>query len=263
MMAEGIYGFLFLIGAVALFALSAAHVIESVNRAYERTPILHFLLLLLGVATVFLAFPRGSLLLFLLALGVLFFGQIPLAIFLLGGSDISRTIARKRREEAQIVRFSRMLEREPNSLYAALGLATTYERYGGYLKAAQEYNALAARLPEEMLGLKARLERKEKLARRRFEAEQKLRVFECENCKVKNRPQQKLCVACGQPLHRNAFQWLWRSVGKPLKFGALAVILISLIFTLALPLLYCLILALIWLTVIVYFSLLNGLVLSR
>ncbi len=261
-MAEGVYGLLFLLGAVALLALSAAHVIDGVNRAYERTPVAHFLLLPLGLVTVFLAFPRGSLLLSVVALGVLVFGQVPLAIFLLIESNITGSIARRKKEQAQIARFSKMLEREPDSFYATVGLASTYERYGDYLKAAQEYGALAARLPEDMFGFKARLERREELARRRFEIEQKMRVFECEHCRVRNRPQQKLCTVCGQPLHRNIFQWLWRSVGKPLKFGALAVILISLLFAIALPFAYCLILALVWLTAILYFSLLSGLVLS-
>lgn len=256
----GVYGVMFVIGAVTLWALSWAYVVQSATKAYDRMPVSHFVLLVVGFAGIFLAFPRNSFVTFFFALVVIVLIQVPLALFLIIQYEVSSGIKRRKSEKAKVAVFKRIMEREPDSSYARLNLALTYEKYGRFLEAALEYEALAASLTEAQYGYRARLKRKEDLLRRKSEEEQKRRTFVCADCGARNRPQRRVCLSCGKALHEDNFRWLWRSLSNPLKFSALAVIGLSFCFVSVVPPLYCIALALIWLVIVLYVSLLAGVV---
>ena len=255
MVIYGIYGLLFLAGVAVLIFISVGRVAESAVKAYGQMGFPQVLLILAGMAALAAIFLSGSVGAVIFVLGFVIFVLVPLAIFLLIKKEITRRTWKKKEEAVETAKFKMILKKDPDNIVGHMGLAKAYEKYDRYAEAAQEYHVAAQKFPGEESGYSERLEQKGKLMRRMLAIEQKRKTNICSQCQEKNRPQRRRCSRCGNFLYRNGFEWAWKNTSMGSKIGAAIVVAVSLLYLIWVPFTYSLTLLLMWLAVIVYFSL--------
>lgn len=251
MIVYGTYGVLFFAGVTTLVVLSVGRVSESAL----RIELPQFLFILAALAFVLGVLLSADIALIIISIGFIIVVIVPIAIYLMVKNEITRRAWRKKEEEAEVGKFLKIIEKDPNETVGYIGLARVYERHNRYLKAAEEYGVVGQMFSEDASGYIERLEGKEKLMRRMSAAEEKKKTFVCPHCGGRNRPQQRRCSECTGSLYGSTLRWAWENVSRSSKIGAAAVIVISLLYAIWLPLTYSLTLMAIWLAVIVYFSL--------
>ena len=166
---------------------------------------------------------------------------------------IKTQAGKKKQEETEIAIYARIVEKNPGNLAGHMSLASVYERYNRYLKAAQEYHVAADIYPERESAYVERLRDKEKRLRRLHAHEQEKKTFVCPRCRARNIPQQRVCSDCRGPLHGSTLKWAWKNTSNAAKIGTAATVAVSLLFLIWLPVAYCVALAAVWLSVIVCF----------
>ena len=169
-------------------------------------------------------------------------------------TKMSRTARGEGKEQAEVAKWTRTIEKNPENASAHFGLAMVYERYNRFLKAAEEYHTVVQAPSQEGSLYARRAEAKEKVMRRLFAVEQEKKTFACPQCQAKNRPQQRRCSECGSALYGNVLRWMWENTSNAAKIGAAAVLVVSLLFLIRLPVVACLWLMAIWLSVISLFQ---------
>lgn len=238
-------------GVITLAVLGVGRVSESAL----KVELPQFLLILAVLVVILGALLLANLALIIVVVGLVIFVLIPSAVYLMIRNEITKRTWRKKEEEAEVGKFLKIIEKDPDEIVGHISLARVYERYGRYREAAEKYHVVSEMLSEDASGYIERLEGKEKLMMRMFAAEEKKKTFVCPQCGAKNRPQQRRCSACEVALYGGALMWAWRNTSSPLKIGAAAVVVISLLYDIWLPITYSLTLMGIWIAVIVYFSL--------
>lgn len=250
----GTYGFLFLGGVVMLIILSIGRVTEGTLKGLDQMELHHFLLLLAGLLVFAIVFLSASIGLIIIAVGFAILVLVPLAAYLMIRGEITRRTWKKQEEEAEVAKFSGIIKKGADKTVGHIGLARVYERNKRFFEAAEEYRIVAEMFPDAESGYVERMREKEKLMRRMFEIEQRKKTFVCPLCQARNRPQQRRCSECGGAIHKNALAWMWRNTTMPMRIAAGVAVAVSVLYSIWLPVTYCLTMAAIWLTVIVYFS---------
>ncbi|TET45614.1 hypothetical protein E3J62_06940 [candidate division TA06 bacterium] len=251
MIVYGIYGLLFLAGVATLVFLSVGRVAEG----GLKMELPHFLLVFAGIWVLLMVLLAPSTVLIMLAVGFIGVVLVPLAIFLMIRNEVIRRTWKRKKEVAEVAKFTRTVKKNPGNVVGHMGLARVFERYDRYLQAAQEYHIAAEMFPGQESGYRDRLAEKEELMRRMFAIEQKKKTNICSQCQARNRPQQRRCSLCGYNLYKNAFEWAWKNTSMGSKISGALVVAISLLYLIWVPLTYSLVLMVMWLAVIVYFSL--------
>ena len=251
MIVYGIYGILFLAGMSTLVVLSVGRVAEG----GVKMDLPHFILVFAGLWAFLMILLSPSTILIMIVVGFIAFVLVPLAIIFMIRNEVIRRTGKRKEEAAEVSKFTTMVKKNPGNVVGHMGLARVYERYNRYLQAAQEYHIAAEMFPGQESGYKDRLAQKEALMRRMFTIEQKKKTKVCTQCKARNRPQQRRCSLCNSYLYKNAFEWAWKNTGMGSKVGGVVVVTVSLLYLIWVPFLYSLILMVMWLAVIVYFSL--------
>ena len=251
----GTYGLFFVVGVVVLSFLTIGRVSESTTKAISDMDLPHFLLLLAAMLVIFMVLLSGSIALLGLMVGFALLVLLPVAFYLMLKNEIIRRTWRKEEEAAEVSKFTNILARSEDPMVGHIGLARVYERYHRYLEAAQEYRIVRERFSGKESGYADRMEQKEKLMRQMHATEEKLKTMLCPVCGARNRPKERRCSHCGVDLYGNLLRWTWRNTCIYSRTAASGIVLVSLLFSLLLPLVLGLALMLIWLGVIVYLSL--------
>jgi len=255
MIVYGIYGLLFLAGVSTLVILSAGRVVGGGVAGLTRMDLPQFFLALAGLWAFLMILLAPGTILIRFAVGFISFVLVPLAIFFMIRNEVIKRTWKRKEEAAEVSKFTTMVKKDPGNLVGHMGLARVFERYNRYLQAAEEYHIAAELFPGRESGYKDRLAQKEELMRRMFVIEQKMKTNVCSDCQARNRPQQRRCSLCGGFLYGNWFEWAWKNTSMGSKIGGAAVVAVSLLYLIWVPLIYSLMLMVMWLAVIVYFSL--------
>lgn len=251
MIVYGIYGLLFLAGVATLVILSVGRVAEG----GLKLDLPHLALVFAGLWAFSMILLSPSTIIIMIAVGFIAFVLVPLAIFFMIRNEVIRRTLKREEETAEVSKFATMVEKNPDDVVGHMGLARVYERYNRYLEAAQEYHIASEMFPGQESRYPERLKEKERLMRRMFAIEQKKKTRVCTQCNARNRPQQRRCSMCNGYLYKNALEWAWRNTTMGSKVGGLFVVAVSLLYLIWVPFIYSLILMVMWLAVVVYFSL--------
>jgi hypothetical protein len=170
-------------------------------------------------------------------------------------AELDREVEGKKRAEDMIGKYAKTLKEDPEDFGSHAGLARAYEKTGKYALAAEEYTTAAGMCSEEAKKYAQRLDRMADLMKKMSATEDQRRDFVCPECGLRNRPLRRLCSECGGQLYGNTLRWAWMNTSMASRLAALAVVILSSLFFLKLPLTYGFTLMGVWLGVVVYFSL--------
>jgi hypothetical protein len=257
MVIYGIYGILLVSGLIVLLVVAQGRLSEASAKHQSQLVLPYFVLVVVFFLTLLNVFPGlyGNFPVLVFIFGTLVVGLVILTVWLMVKAELDRGKAEKKVARGLIEKHAESLKEDPSDFGSHAGLARAYEKKGEYELAAAEYDTAAGLCSEDAKKYAQRLERMADVMRKLGAAEEAKRTYPCPECASRNRPLERLCSECGEQLYGNTVRWAWMNTSMATRIAALAVVVLSSLFMIKLPVTYSLTLMGVWLALVVYFSL--------